>query len=161
MKGFELFSAEEKDIPEILELCGDWIVSESKKVGVSCNKLFIEDTLRQIISHGHIVIKSVSDSDNKIVGVLALGECDFWWSDDDLVTNVIFFVAPKWRNIKHYLALLNTAKDLCREHNIPLVLDITGVDEVGRKELLMSKFSSKTRKIGITYIWRPEWEKNE
>ena len=158
MKGFELSPAEESDIPEILELCGDWFVSESKKVGVSCNKLFIEDAIRQIIVHGNIVVKSVSNKDNKIIGVLALGECDFWWSEDDIVTNVIFYVAPKWRNIKHYLTLLGAAKDLCREYNVPLVLDITGVDEVGRKDLLISKFSPKACKIGVTYMWRPEWE---
>ena len=78
----------------------------------------------------------VAEEDGKIVGCLAIQQGNFWYSKDEGLRDVFYYVRPEYRSSNHGINLLKSAREYAKMAEKPLVLTIASGEDLSRKDKL-------------------------
>jgi hypothetical protein len=75
----------------------------------------------------------VAEDDNKIIGSIAMANCDTWYTDKAFYRTLWFFVDQEKRNPIIAKSLLDFAREYAKIRNIPMILEIVQGKDMERK----------------------------
>ncbi len=85
---------------------------------------------------------NVLDGDT-IIGSIAAGPDDYWWSAEQYIGDGWFYVLPEYRNLKDQIPpshlLIDAVIDYAKEQDKPLILGIFNLEGVERAKKLFDK----------------------
>ena len=125
----KLRKACEDDTYQIRELLKNWLVETKLDFGKTNNSKARENILEYI--NKHFVI--VAEDDNKIIGSIAMANCDTWYTDKAFYRTLWFFVDQEKRNPQIAKSLLDFAREYAKIRNIPMILEIVQGKDMERK----------------------------
>ena len=125
----KLRKACEDDTYQIRELLKNWLVETKLDFGKTNNSKARENILEYI--NKHFVI--VAEDDNKIIGSIAMANCDTWYTDKAFYRTLWFFVDQEKRNPIIAKSLLDFAREYAKIRNIPMILEIVQGKDMERK----------------------------
>ena len=70
----------------------------------------------------------------RIVGLLALYEGEFWYSHSKFLADMAYFVEPSSRSSRFASHLLKSAKEYATMRDLPLLMGVTHGGDVARKD---------------------------
>lgn len=73
------------------------------------------------------------------VGVLAMTEMDYWYSESKFATDLLFYVAATGRGSGAARMLLERAKTWAQERDIPLMMAVTAAGNVEAKDKFFAR----------------------
>jgi predicted N-acetyltransferase YhbS len=119
----------EDDAYQIRELLKNWLVETKLDFGKTNNSKARENILEYIDKHFVIV----AEDDNKIIGSIAMANCDTWYTDKAFYRTLWFFVDQEKRNPQIAKSLLDFAREYAKIRNIPMILEIVQGKDMERK----------------------------
>ena len=119
----------EDDAYQIRELLKNWLVETKLDFGKTNNSKARENILEYIDKHFVIV----AEDDNKIIGSIAMANCDTWYTDKAFNRTLWFFVDQEKRNPQIAKSLLDFAREYAKIRNIPMILEIVQGKDMERK----------------------------
>ena len=119
----------EDDAYQIRELLKNWLVETKLDFGKTNNSKARENILEYIDKHFVIV----AEDDNKIIGSIAMANCDTWYTDKAFYRTLWFFVDQEKRNPQIAKSLLDFAREYAKIRNIPMILEIMQGKDMERK----------------------------
>ncbi len=125
----KLRKACEADTYQIRELLKYWLVETKLDFGKTNNSKARENILEYIDKHFVIV----AEDDNKIIGSIAMANCDTWYTDKAFYRTLWFFVDQEKRNPIIAKSLLDFAREYAKIRNIPMILEIMQGKDMERK----------------------------
>ena len=125
----KLRKACEDDAYQIRELLKNWLVETKLDFGKTNNSKARENILEYIDKHFVIV----AEDDNKIIGSIAMANCDTWYTDKAFYRTLWFFVDQEKRNPQIAKSLLDFAREYAKIRNIPMILEIVQGKDMERK----------------------------
>ena len=125
----KLRKACEDDVYQIRELLKNWLVETKLDFGKTNNSKARENILEYIDKHFVIV----AEDDNKIIGSIAMANCDTWYTDKAFYRTLWFFVDQEKRNPQIAKSLLDFAREYAKIRNIPMILEIVQGKDMERK----------------------------
>ena len=125
----KLRKACEDDTYQIRELLKNWLVETKLDFGKTNNSKARENILEYIDKHFVIV----AEDDNKIIGSIAMANCDTWYTDKAFYRTLWFFVDQERRNPQIAKSLLDFAREYAKIRNIPMILEIMQGKDMERK----------------------------
>jgi|TARA_R100001530_G_scaffold71258_1_gene50450 predicted N-acetyltransferase YhbS len=125
----KLRKACEDDTYQIRELLKNWLVETKLDFGKTNNSKARENILEYIDKHFVIV----AEDDNKIIGSIAMANCDTWYTDKAFYRTLWFFVDQEKRNPQIAKSLLDFAREYAKIRNIPMILEIMQGKDMERK----------------------------
>jgi predicted N-acetyltransferase YhbS len=125
----KLRKACEDDTYQIRELLKNWLVETKLDFGKTNNSKARENILEYIDKHFVIV----AEDDNKIIGSIAMANCDTWYTDKAFYRTLWFFVDQEKRNPIIAKSLLDFAREYAKIRNIPMILEIMQGKDMERK----------------------------
>lgn len=125
----KLRKACEDDAYQIRELLKNWLVETKLDFGKTNNSKARENILEYIDKHFVIV----AEDDNKIIGSIAMANCDTWYTDKAFYRTLWFFVDQEKRNPLIAKSLLDFAREYAKRQNIPIILEIVQGKDMERK----------------------------
>tara|TARA_R100001132_G_C3241726_1_gene72208 strand:- start:39 stop:482 length:444 start_codon:yes stop_codon:yes gene_type:complete len=125
----KLRKACEDDTYQIRELLKNWLVETKLDFGKTNNSKAHENILEYIDKHFVIV----AEDDNKIIGSIAMANCDTWYTDKAFYRTLWFFVDQEKRNPQIAKSLLDFAREYAKIRNIPMILEIVQGKDMERK----------------------------
>lgn len=125
----KLRKACEDDTYQIRELLKNWLVETKLDFGKTNNSKARENILEYIDKHFVIV----AEDDNKIIGSIAMANCDTWYTDKAFYRTLWFFVDQEKRNPIIAKSLLDFAREYAKIRNIPMILEIVQGKDMERK----------------------------
>jgi|TARA_R100001086_G_scaffold245807_1_gene177207 predicted N-acetyltransferase YhbS len=125
----KLRKACEDDTYQIRELLKNWLVETKLDFGKTNNSKARENILEYIDKHFVIV----AEDDNKIIGSIAMANCDTWYTDKAFYRTLWFFVDQEKRNPQIAKSLLDFAREYAKIRNIPMILEIVQGKDMERK----------------------------
>ena len=125
----KLRKACEDDTYQIRELFKNWLVETKLDFGKTNNSKARENILEYIDKHFVIV----AEDDNKIIGSIAMANCDTWYTDKAFYRTLWFFVDQEKRNPIIAKSLLDFAREYAKIRNIPMILEIMQGKDMERK----------------------------
>ena len=125
----KLRKACEDDAYQIRELLKNWLVETKLDFGKTNNSKARENILEYIDKHFVIV----AEDDNKIIGSIAMANCDTWYTDKAFYRTLWFFVDQEKRNPIIAKSLLDFAREYAKIRNIPMILEIVQGKDMERK----------------------------
>ena len=125
----KLRKACEDDTYQIRELLKNWLVETNLDFGKTNNSKARENILEYIDKHFVIV----AEDDNKIIGSIAMANCDTWYTDKAFYRTLWFFVDQEKRNPQIAKSLLDFAREYAKIRNIPMILEIMQGKDMERK----------------------------
>ena len=88
------------------------------------------------------IVYNVLDGDT-IIGSIAAGLDDYWWSAEQYIGDGWFYVLPEYRNLKDQIPpshlLIDAVIDYAKEQDKPLILGIFNLEGVERAKKLFDK----------------------
>ena len=125
----KLRKACEDDTYQIRELLKNWLVETKLDFGKTNNSKARENILEYIDKH----FVFVAEDDNKIIGSIAMANCDTWYTDKAFYRTLWFFVDQEKRNPQIAKSLLDFAREYAKIRNIPMILEIVQGKDMERK----------------------------
>ena len=125
----KLRKACEDDTYQIRELLKNWLVETKLDFGKTNNSKARENILEYIDKHFVIV----AEDDNKIIGSIAMANCDTWYTDKAFYRTLWFFVDQEKRNPQIAKSLLDFVREYAKIRNIPMILEIVQGKDMERK----------------------------
>ena len=142
----KLRKACEDDTYQIRELLKNWLVETKLDFGKTNNSKARENILEYI--NKHFVI--VAEDDNKIIGSIAMANCDTWYTDKAFYRTLWFFVDQEKRNPIIAKSLLDFAREYAKIRNIPMILEIVQGKDMERKHQWATR--QHLNYLGGTYL---------
>ena len=125
----KLRKACEDDTYQIRELLKNWLVETKLDFGKTNNSKARENILEYIDKHFVIV----AEDDNKIIGSIAMANCDTWYTDKAFYRTLWLFADQEKRNPQIAKSLLDFAREYAKIRNIPMILEIVQGKDMERK----------------------------
>ena len=125
----KLRKACEDDTYQNRELLKNWLVETKLDFGKTNNSKARENILEYIDKHFVIV----AEDDNKIIGSIAMANCDTWYTDKAFYRTLWFFVDQEKRNPQIAKSLLDFARESAKIRYIPMILEIVQGKDMERK----------------------------
>lgn len=94
----------------------------------------------------------IAKEEGKIVGCMVLCYDQLWFSDENFLVNIVYYVDDKHRRSSLAIKLLDTAKKIAKELGLPLYIGVTYGTDVERKEKFFLRKGFE--KIGGNYLLR-------
>lgn len=152
MKKKPLRFVTQEDLPECLKLIQD--LPESLGLGEDflCDK---DRTLLQLSLWANDRVLFKMEKDNEIIGLVAIGASDVWWSDTVFFTTRLIYLRKDHRNVKNLNRILQFLTNYAKIKGVPMLLDVGD----SSLEKLIKKSKAMTRKgfepVGIS-MYRPK-----
>lgn len=146
MKDFHLATL--KDLPKIMK----FVEEENMDVDIGISEVLPKSLPRMLswfkqdIESGAIVLYQ---KHGIIRGIMDLTFSTLWWSDSLIVTNRLFYIAPKERSFSLYRKFLKMAKEIAKQKDLPFIFGLFDGKDFMRKEKLMRG----SKKIGGFYVF--------
>lgn len=116
------------DIPGLVGLCENFIEEFSLPPG---DQAKIEAMLNWHLEHGFLV---TAMKNGDIIGVLALHPETYWYSDEQFVTDTVFYVHPRGRKSRAAQMLMEAGKEYAKELGLPMMLAVSSGGNVEKKD---------------------------
>ena len=99
--------AKDTDTHQIRELLKKWLIETKLNFGQTNNSKASENILEYIRQHFVVV----AEQDDKIIGSIAMANCDTWYTDKAFYRTLWFFVDETKRNPNIAKSLLDFARE--------------------------------------------------
>jgi len=145
-----------KDVPG-LALFLENITSENPLVSLFEHNLGkCAGVLRRILEQDQGVILLAEEKDI-IVGAIVLGKTTIWWANKSLLTDLAFYVNPKYRHLGIQKKLLETVKEFADTLKMPVLIDVFNASEENEK---LTRFLSIQgyKNVGFKALYTPSKE---
>lgn len=110
------------------------IEHDATAVGYDLNRINYEKLLAMLEHCFDYARIYVAEADDKIVGIMVLHLVELYWSDDYVLTNLVYWVDPEHRKSRFGVQLLKAAKDYATERKLPFDLRVESYHDLERKE---------------------------
>ncbi len=119
------------------------------KEGAPCslNQVKMADTIEDVLRRGFVI---VAEAKGDIVGSAAVQKKTYWYSDDVFYSDVWTFVHPAYRKSRIQIKMINTLKQCAEEDNLPLTVEVFGLNDTSRKNKLVGKLMQPAGEI---FVW--------
>lgn len=115
------------------------IERDAKDVGYDLKRINYDKLLAMLehcFEHAAIFVAEVND---KIVGIMVLHLLELYWSDDWVLTNLVYWVDAEHRKSRFGAALLKAAKDYAREQARDFNLCVESHKDLDRKNVFFQR----------------------
>lgn len=113
------------------------------------------EVLDLVTNHAVLTVRN-KKNDKLIDGFIALKYSAPWWSNERVLSSVLFYVKPEHRNGKTFKKLLNGVKEYAIIVDMKVFLDISGSSFESRGRLIRR---NKFRPYGGYYMYKPPSDK--
>lgn len=155
-KGIKYRPAVKKDIPGLVYFLSN--VTNENELGqiIPHDMVLSAEVFKTLMDENEGAIL-IAEKDDILVGAIVLGKSKLWWSSKfEFLTNLVTYVAPKYR--RHYNiqgALIDFSKDFCESLGMPLYLSIVDTTENLAKKAKYLKFKG-FKSLGVNLIYTPK-----
>ena len=137
--------AKDTDTHQIRELLKKWLIETKLNFGQTNNSKASENILEYIRQHFVVV----AEQDDKIIGSIAMANCDTWYNDKAFYRTLWFFVDETKRNPNIAKSLLDFAREYAKGRNTPMILEIMQGKDMERKHQWVTR--QNLNYLGGTY----------
>lgn len=116
---------------------------DAAAVGYSLSDINYEKLLQSFeacVDHAAVF---VADHNDEIAGMMTLCLIESFWSDRRTLTNLIYWVDPKYRKSQAGMGLLRAACDYAKQTGLRFDLRVESYDELDRKDKLFRHMGFK------------------
>lgn len=104
----------------------------------------VTNTIRKLIEDRTLI---VYENNGIIVGIMGLVIDSFWWSEEPMMLDMLFYIKPEFRSYKAFNRMLSTAEEFAKINGLPLSLLLFSTKNLERKYEMIKRRGYK--KIGF------------
>lgn len=126
---FLIRTAEPTDL-EQATLLALQIPRENNEMFSAPNPVKVAEMLATLIANKTLI---VYENNGVICGLLGVKIDSFWWSDTQVMTDVLFYIKPEFRSFSAYKRMLQAAEEFAKINKVPLALLFLTTKDVDKK----------------------------
>lgn len=138
---FRVRSAELKDLDVCVKLALEIPLENDLGYFPAPSKTKVRATLEALINERTLI---VYENNGIIVGILGLIIDSFWWSDQPMMMDMLFYIQPEFRSYKAFNRMLSTAEEFAKINGLPLSLLVFTTKDMERKFKMIQKRGYKS-----------------
>lgn len=92
----------------------------------------------------------VYDNNGVIVGILGVVVDSFWWTEEPMLMDVVFYIKPEFRSYKAYNRMLSVAEEFAKINGLPLSLLFFTTKDTERKFNMVQRRGYKSIGFWVT-----------
>lgn len=94
------------------------------------DKTKVNQVLSELINNNTLI---VYENNETIVGIFGVIIDTFWWTSEEMMTDVIFYIKPEFRSYNAYKRLLSAGEAFAKINKLPLALLFFTTKDTKRK----------------------------
>lgn len=142
------------EIPQIVALCGKSMIENGfSDLGIKADPEKAITEIAEAVAGGVVLVKRNKDNPRILDGVFGLSFSSTWFSTDQYLAGLIFYVNEDKRSYRLAREFLETAKEYAIINNVPIVFDVFSQKDADTKKALFKRSGFKD--YGSTLVFIP------
>lgn len=138
---FTVRSAEKEDLQVCIEIALEIPLENDLGYFPAPSESKVKLTLEKLIENRTLI---VYENNGVIVGILGLIIDSFWWSEEPMMMDMLFYVKPEFRSYTAFNRMLSTAEEFAKINGLPLSVLMFTTKDMERKFKMIQKRGYKS-----------------
>lgn len=138
---FELHLARPEDLEACFKLALEIPKENDFNFFPEADEEAVRDTIKELIAKQCMIVYS---NNGVIVGILGVTIEKFWWTKNEVMTDVLFYIKPEFRSFSAYKRMLSAAEAFAKLNKLPLALLFFSTKDLEKKYQMILRRGYKT-----------------